>query len=116
MNRDTLKTLLGLLFIGILIVATFLYGNAQHQKQVRQDQTTKQTATASSTPKTTVKPSSAPKPSPSVVAVAPTPTLVATTTPQTGATDVMVPLAALIAGVMVYRSSRRRLKLAIVSR
>lgn len=41
MSRDTVKTLAGLLVIGVIVVATFLYGNAQRQSQLKHDQTVK---------------------------------------------------------------------------
>jgi cytoskeletal protein RodZ len=41
MKRDTVKTLAGLLIIGIIVVATFLYGNAQRQSQLRRDEDAK---------------------------------------------------------------------------
>jgi LPXTG-motif cell wall-anchored protein len=41
MNRDTVKTLAGLLVIGMIVVATFLYGNAQRQSQLKHDQNVK---------------------------------------------------------------------------
>jgi hypothetical protein len=41
MNRDTVKTLAGLLVIGAIVVATFLYGNAQRQSQLKHDQNVK---------------------------------------------------------------------------
>jgi len=37
MNRDTVKTLAGLVIIGVIVVATFLYGNAQRQNQLKHD-------------------------------------------------------------------------------
>lgn len=40
MSRDTVKTLAGLLIIGIIVVATFLYGNAQRQSQLKKQQQT----------------------------------------------------------------------------
>jgi LPXTG-motif cell wall-anchored protein len=41
MSRDTVKTLSGLLVIGAIVVATFLYGNAQRQSQLKHDQAVK---------------------------------------------------------------------------
>jgi LPXTG-motif cell wall-anchored protein len=46
MNRDTLKTILGLIVIVLIVVATFLYGNAQRQAQLKRDQEVKQQQTA----------------------------------------------------------------------
>lgn len=42
MNRDTVKTLAGLVIIGVIVVATFLYGNAQRQNQLKHDANVKQ--------------------------------------------------------------------------
>lgn len=42
MNRDLLKTAGGIIIIGAIIVATFLYGNQQRQEQVRRDQEVEQ--------------------------------------------------------------------------
>src|SRR4029078_2296942 len=56
MKRDTVKTLIGLLIIGIIVVATFLYGNAQRQAQLRHDQDVKkqqEAAAGNQTAKTT---------------------------------------------------------------
>lgn len=42
MKRDTIKTLIGLVIIGLIVVATFMYGNAQRQAQLKHDQSVKQ--------------------------------------------------------------------------
>lgn len=48
MNRDTVKTLAGLVIIAVIVVATFLYGNAQRQNQLKHDaNVSKQQAAAS---------------------------------------------------------------------
>lgn len=56
MKRDTFKTLAGLLVIAVIVVATFLYGNAQRQAQLKHDQTAKnqETANTSMSPTPTV--------------------------------------------------------------
>lgn len=41
MKRDTLKTLAGLIIIGGIVVATFMYGNAQRKAQLTRDQDVK---------------------------------------------------------------------------
>ncbi|HSH31742.1 MAG TPA: hypothetical protein VK963_03710, partial [Candidatus Saccharimonadales bacterium] len=41
-SKDVLKTAGAILLIGIIVVATFLYGNAQRQEQVRRDQEAQQ--------------------------------------------------------------------------
>jgi cobalamin biosynthesis Mg chelatase CobN len=69
MKRDTVKTLAGLLIIGIIVVATFLYGNAQRQSQLRRDEDAKkqQQAKANDQAKK-VQPSAAAAPSTSAAA------------------------------------------------
>lgn len=42
MKRDTVKTMAGLIIIVGIVVATFMYGNAQRQKQLAHDQQVKQ--------------------------------------------------------------------------
>ncbi len=54
MTRDAVKTIIGLVIIAAIVVATFLYGNAQRKAQVNHDQAAKQqtqaTAMATVTP------------------------------------------------------------------
>ena len=38
MNREVLTTIGGLIVVGAVVVATFLYGNHQHQADLRHDQ------------------------------------------------------------------------------
>ena len=123
-NRDTLKTIGGLLVIAVIIVGAFLYGNAQHQNQVRQDQNAKAQASASPSPAASgtgtvaqapAKPSTPATPNP-LQASAPK-TLASpspeaqpgkggvTQTPQTGAADELLPLALLSAAWVLYRRS-----------
>jgi cytoskeletal protein RodZ len=40
-KRDTVKTIVGLIIIGGIVVATFLYGNSQRQAQLTHDQDVK---------------------------------------------------------------------------
>lgn len=42
LNRDFLKTLGGILVIGAIVVATFLYGNRQRQEQIKKEELAKQ--------------------------------------------------------------------------
>jgi len=61
MKRDTVKTLAGLVVIAAIVVATFAYGNAQRQNQLKHDQDVKnQQAKATNTLPSA---SSTPKPS-----------------------------------------------------
>lgn len=57
MNRDVVTTVGGLILVGIVVVATFLYGNQQRQTQLRHDQAVQR---QQQTTKTTPKPSPAP--------------------------------------------------------
>jgi hypothetical protein len=79
MKRDTLKTLAGLLIIGVIVVATFMYGNAQRQAQIKRDEAAKkqqqQQANANEAGKATASPSGTT-----------TPTASPTTQPTTGGT------------------------------
>jgi cytoskeletal protein RodZ len=70
MKRDTLKTFAGLLIIGVIVVATFLYGNAQRQSQLKHDQDVKkqQQATAADAKKASPSASAAPTTKPSAQA------------------------------------------------
>lgn len=133
MNRDGLKTVIGLLVIGLIIVATFLYGNNQRQAQLRHDQDLKkqQQTAAQVTPQATATPAMSTKPQPSVVAptsntiqgsaaktAAPqtggSGTVAQSTTPRTGP-DALAPIAllALIGAGVFYRRSRREVVFAL---
>ena len=105
MKRDTVKTIAGLIIIVGIVVATFMYGNAQRQKQLAEDQKAKQQqeATAQQQAKS-VSPSASPKasatPKPNATATkAPTATaapkgagvVAGTTTPVTGGTGASLP-------------------------
>jgi hypothetical protein len=48
--RDTIKTLAGLVIIAVIVVATFLYGNAQRQSQLKHDQQVKKQQQATANP------------------------------------------------------------------
>ncbi len=51
MNGDTVKTFVGLVIIGGIVVATFMYGNSQRQSQLKHDQDVKkQTVTRTPVP------------------------------------------------------------------
>ena len=72
--RDTVKTLVGLVIIAVIVVATFLYGNSQRQAQLKHDQQIKNAqakstdsqllAKASPAATTTPAPSTSPSSSP----------------------------------------------------
>lgn len=63
MKSDTIKTVIGLIVIGGIVVATFLYGNAQRQAQLSHDQDVKKQQEAKATP-------ASPEASPSATATA----------------------------------------------
>jgi cytoskeletal protein RodZ len=58
MNRDVLTTVGGLVLVGIVVVATFLYGNEQRQAQLRRDQTAQRQSQQQSKNQSTPKASS----------------------------------------------------------
>ncbi|MDB5178920.1 MAG: hypothetical protein JWN01_863 [Patescibacteria group bacterium] len=61
MKGDTAKTLVGLVIIGLIVVATFIYGNAQRQAQLRHDQDVKKQQDAKVTQSTKKSPSVQPR-------------------------------------------------------
>lgn len=69
MKSETLKTILGLIVIGVIVIATFLYGNSQRQSNLRAQDDAKHQQTAQVSPPAT--------------AVAPKPGGVSTTTHNT---------------------------------
>jgi hypothetical protein len=90
MKRDTLKTLAGLIIIVGIVVATFMYGNSQRQKQLAEEQKAKQQQeTAAQQQAKSVSPSTTPTPNASAVKPTPTKAPVAapgkpTATPKAG--------------------------------
>jgi lysozyme family protein len=133
-NRDGLKTIIGLLVIGLIIVATFLYGNHQRQAQLRHDEDLKrqQQKVTQTTPQATKSPAASTSPQASVPSSTPNPIqgqgkvtaapqtggtamTETNTTPRTGAGE-MAPIAllALIASGVYYRRSRREVVFALV--
>ena len=118
MKRDTVKTLAGLVIIGGIVVATFLYGNSQRQAQLSHDQQVKQQQAKTLEQAKTAQPSAtataggqasnntAPVKSPGSNAIqgsttqtpaskataTPTPAVAGTTTPVTGGTGNASPL------------------------
>lgn len=71
MKRDTIKTILGLAVIGLIVFATYLYGNAQRQAQIKNDQKTTNEELAKASP----------SPSVAAASVAPTPSAASNTKP-----------------------------------
>ena len=93
MKRDTVKTIAGLIIIVGIVVATFMYGNAQRQKQLAEDQKAKQQqeATAQQHAKS-VSPNASPTKAPTATAAPKGAGVVAgTTTPVTGGTGASLP-------------------------
>ena len=124
MNRDAAKTLAGLAIIGVIVVATFLYGNAQRQAQLKKDEgkAGEQVAKVSPTvaAKVTVSPSASPRVSPTptprpTASVTPVPAI--THGPVAGASAAMpatgpelvwaAGLAAMVGSFGLWRRSRR---------
>ena len=91
MKRDTIKTIAGLIIIGAIVVATFLYGNSQRKAQLAHDQDVKKQQEAKAqaqakavTPTPTPVKASAPSTSAAPGAVAGAATAGPATTPTTG--------------------------------
>jgi|GEM_PF-5922821 len=112
MNRELLITIGGLLVVGLVVVATFLYGNQQRQAQLRTPQTNQhQQQAAKPAPKPTPSPTATTPGRGSTPAQQPTPA----STPATGSS----PLPAIAATVLLvmawaYRRSRRSLRQASI--
>lgn len=112
--RDSVKTAIGLLIIGGIVVATFLYGNSQRQAQLRHDQElqNQQTKAASASPSVSASASASaklkPTPTPAVVNGAGTaPSVI----PDTGATqDGLIGLAAIVTAGLYWRQSQVRVR------
>jgi cytoskeletal protein RodZ len=121
MNRDILKTAGGIVLIGVIIVATFLYGNRQRQVQLQQkNQATKQQQqqqTSNQTkqpPKVAQNNSTAPGNSesgaPATTQSAPT------STPATGSsTWVVLPLGLIVALYQIRKTTKRSLRAQILN-
>jgi len=114
MNRDLLKTVAGVVIVGAVIVATFLYGNHQSQLQQQKDQAARQTAQSTSQSSQAAKAPSAATESPTP-AFQPQPSAIpqtgaSTPLPQTGGTGALVPTGLLVLAASFYYHSRRGLK------
>jgi lysozyme family protein len=124
-TRDTLRTILALLLVIIIVVATFAYGNAQRNKQQAKNDT-KVTETQDSSP-TNEKSATVATPNPPDPNI-PDQSTVPSTTPATGGTAQQVPTSIPAAGgelsyglplafvaiaVYAYVRSRQRLGLAL---
>lgn len=117
MNRDLIKTIAGILLVGLIVVATYLYGNHQSQLQQQKDQASRQSQQQVAQNTTPAKPTPTPaKPAPAPVAAPqPQPTSMpqtgaSTPLPQTGGLSSVMPALALVGGVELYRRSRRSLQ------
>jgi regulatory protein YycH of two-component signal transduction system YycFG len=110
MKRDTLKTIIALVVIGLIVVVTFLYGNSQRQAQLRRDQAAKEKTT---TTQTTAKPKTIFTPT----TVVPDTGGSAKTMPDTGATEnALIPVTLIGLGLYYTRRSRRALAAAVRTR
>lgn len=109
-NQDLVKTIGAIALIGIIVVATFLYGNKQRQEQVRQDQAAKQEQERKADEQAKQS-TQQPAPATNNQATSATPgqstatTQTPTTTPATGGEiGYLVPAAVML---VAYRASRR---------
>lgn len=102
MRRDVLRTIGGIVVVGLVVVATFLYGNHQSQQQIRKQQQL-ETKAKQQTAASQTKPTPSPKPAPLPAQPQARPTAI----PQTGAGSwsILVGLGLLIAA-RFYRQSR----------
>lgn len=125
MKRDTLKTIAGLVIIGLIVVVAFLYGNAQRQDQNRKNQTANQTQQKKASTQTNGSITSSQVAQPKVAATTP-PTTTASvpdtggtnaSIPDTGPTeDALIPVTLLAVGLFYLRRSRRALAAAVRKR
>ncbi len=122
MGKDAIKTVAGLVVIALIVVATFLYGNAQRQAQIRHDQDVKNQQTASGSPQTAASATPKSTPTPAVakgpsdgVAVAKTPAAGATSgLPATGPSGLpLVAIGAMVVSYGLWRRSRRNVLAAV---
>ncbi len=128
MNRESLKTLGAVALIGIIVVATFLYGNQQRQKQLRHDQQVALNSpkpsenraaigVASPTPtKTPVKSAATPTPTTSGVSVSANVGggSLPNSTPSTGGeVNYLLPIALIVGLYQVWVRSRKDLRQAV---
>ena len=137
MKRDTLKTIIGLVIIGLIVVVTFLYGNAQRQSQNRRDQAAKQAqqqkqaaqAKKSTPASQAAQPQAQPKAAPAATPATPatTPKTATAAVPDTGGTNstmpdtgagesALIPVSLLALGLFYLRHSRRALAVALRKR
>ena len=115
MNKDLLKTVLGLVIVVLIIITAFIFGSEQNKKQAQN------TKTAPSKTKVVVNPPRSiaqPKPSPKVVVVVPTPSVRSNTTngsmPQTGASDTaFIPLSLMALAIVGFYRSKNKLAFAL---
>ena len=102
MRRETLRMVAGIVVVGLVVVATFLYGNHQSQRQMQQEQQ----LAAKAVPPTASRPSqpAVPKPAPLPAQPQAQPTAI----PQTGGGvwPVLAGLGMLVAGRLYLRSRR----------
>lgn len=125
--REFLKTIGAIVIIGLIVVATFLYGNKQRQEQLRRDQqatqqnsdNTKVTVDNSSN-NTVVKPENANQPAPAPAPAASNTnvgggSISPSQTPQTGGEVYFLIPVALITGLYhINKSSKKNLRAAAI--
>jgi hypothetical protein len=129
-NRDLLRTVGGILVIGLIVVGTFLYGNQQRQDQIRKEQDLKKqqeeqtkaaepasnpvaTTSGEQTTGSNLNQQQQTTPNQAGVGGGNLPT----STPQTGGSTGYLVAGAAIVGLVEYqRQTRRALKTSILSR
>lgn len=106
MRKDLIKTVLGVVLVGLVIVATYLYGNHQTQVQKQKEQSLQQAR--SSTSQNQSQPAPASKPASKATApVTQTPAQPQPSTmPQTGGVLSVLPILLMILAVRLYLRSR----------
>lgn len=132
MKNDTLKTIGAIIVIGLIIVATFLYGNKQRQDQLRHNQQISQDNNGGAKTSTDTKPATtdtnstnqapagatAPVQKPTqTVTPAPAATPATSATPDTGPGNVygVVGLSLAVGLYAIYRGQKSRLRAAFVA-
>ena len=123
--RDFFKTIGAIVIIGLIVIATFLYGNRQRQEQLRRDQQAIQQKQSddrsvtvdNSKNNTVVKPETTnPPTAPVAINQNVTATVPPAQTPDTGGEVYFLAPVALIAGLyQVHKTSKKNLRAAAIS-
>jgi cytoskeletal protein RodZ len=112
MLKDLLKTAAVVVVIGLIVIATFLYGKHQSEqhkdqaKPIQQQQSQQAVSTSQNSQPTSSTP---PQPTPVPSSTAPATQPNQTSMPQTGGEVSWLPLGFLVTATIYYRTSRRQL-------